>query len=56
MSIPLSTIEEKRRSLAFLESLLDPSDTVKTMIREFRAEIAAADSHMQRVRVSRPKC
>lgn len=50
MSVPLSTIEDKRKSLAFLETLTDPSDTVIAMIREFRAEIAAADSHMRRKR------
>ena len=41
MSIPLNTIEDKRKSLAFLETLPNPSETVLAMIREFRAEIAA---------------
>ncbi len=50
MSVPLSTIEDKRKSLAFLETLANPSDTVISMIREFRAEIAAAESHMRRKR------
>jgi hypothetical protein len=41
VSVPLSTIEDKRRSLTFLETLPNPSDTVREMIAEFRAEIAA---------------
>jgi hypothetical protein len=53
MSIPLSMIEEKRRSLAFLESLTDPSDTVMRMIREFRAEIAAHEERFADIRAGR---
>jgi hypothetical protein len=44
VSVPLSTIEDKRRSLTFLETLPNPSDTVRKMIVEFRAEIAAYEN------------
>ena len=39
----VGTIEHTRKMLAFLETLTDPSETVQSLIRQYRAEVAGWD-------------